>query len=297
MTKAIPPKRIVVAVDLSEPSLAALSAAAGLSARFGARLDVVFVEEPLNPLDIQEGVAASGIAALERRRKIFRLDWTQRVRAATEGLKPSPKLIIVSGSTVSQLLRYATHRRADLLVMGTHGRHGSARFFMSSVAEALVHRSEIPVLAIRENTPFDPQRILIPCHMQRYADEALLYGVEFAQALGAGVTALFVAGPETWELDAEVELQRHVEETLGLESARRVRIIGRSGEPREEIAQEADMGGYDLLVLSAHQRARLSDIVVGSTAERLLRRCRLPLLAVPTRQAAPLSRMLLHGVK
>jgi nucleotide-binding universal stress UspA family protein len=52
-----------------------------------------------------------------------------------------------SVSTV--LARVADEIEADLIVMGTHGRHGVQRFFVGSVAESLVRSTDIPVLIVR----------------------------------------------------------------------------------------------------------------------------------------------------
>ncbi|MES9845660.1 MAG: universal stress protein [Candidatus Sedimenticola sp. PURPLELP] len=54
------------------------------------------------------------------------------------------------------------------------------------------------------------------------------------------------------------------------------------GEPLEKIIEEAHGGGYDLLVISKHgHRASVKDAVMGDTARRVVRRCRIPVLVVP----------------
>ena len=47
------------------------------------------------------------------------------------------------------ILTAADDFHADLIVIGTHGRHGLKRFFLGSVAEAVIRQSRIPVLSIR----------------------------------------------------------------------------------------------------------------------------------------------------
>jgi nucleotide-binding universal stress UspA family protein len=54
-----------------------------------------------------------------------------------------------SGPPWQQTLEVAKEVGADLIVMGTHGRHGLALAFMGSVAEKVVRMSPIPVLTLR----------------------------------------------------------------------------------------------------------------------------------------------------
>ena len=54
---------------------------------------------------------------------------------------------VVTGEVVPMLLR--TVRPGDLLAMTTHGRTGLARWFFGSVAEAVLRRSQVPVLLVR----------------------------------------------------------------------------------------------------------------------------------------------------
>ena len=55
-----------------------------------------------------------------------------------------------------------------------------------------------------------------------------------------------------------------------------------TGEPLDNILEEAHGGGYDLLVISKHgNRASVKDAIIGDTARRVIRRSRIPVLVVP----------------
>jgi nucleotide-binding universal stress UspA family protein len=56
---------------------------------------------------------------------------------------------VLSGQTVSTLIDYIKKSGADLLFVATHGRSGLNRLFMGSVADKLVHSSDIPIFLIR----------------------------------------------------------------------------------------------------------------------------------------------------
>ena len=57
--------------------------------------------------------------------------------------------LVVEGVAHEQITRAAKRLRADLIVMGTHGRTGVARFFVGSVAARVTATAPCPVLTVR----------------------------------------------------------------------------------------------------------------------------------------------------
>jgi hypothetical protein len=60
---------------------------------------------------------------------------------------------VEEGDAVEAILRVAQEVRADLLVMGTHGRTGLGRLLMGSVAEQVVRKAACPVLTVKAPFP------------------------------------------------------------------------------------------------------------------------------------------------
>jgi len=56
---------------------------------------------------------------------------------------------LAHGDTVPQILTTARETKADLIVLGTNGRRGLARFLMGSVAEQILRRAPCPVVTVR----------------------------------------------------------------------------------------------------------------------------------------------------
>jgi len=56
---------------------------------------------------------------------------------------------LAEGVPAEEVLRVARRQRADLLVLGTHGRTGLRRALMGSVAERIVSQARCPVLTVR----------------------------------------------------------------------------------------------------------------------------------------------------
>jgi nucleotide-binding universal stress UspA family protein len=57
--------------------------------------------------------------------------------------------IVESGAVADRIVRAARARRADLIVMGTHGRTGVSRLLLGSVASRVIATSPCPVLTVR----------------------------------------------------------------------------------------------------------------------------------------------------
>lgn len=79
--------------------------------------------------------------------------WSQqRLAALTEKAKKAGVRatgLMVEGDPARQIVRVARSKRADLLVVGTHGRTGLNKFFVGSVAERVVSSATCPVVTVR----------------------------------------------------------------------------------------------------------------------------------------------------
>lgn len=275
-----PPKHVVVAADLSAPSFSALDAAKTLARRWGSSLEVVHVQyEPLAAAAASmEGMSLPMVPPSPAVEERLRRDLRRAV-----GAFPEDRLSVrsIPGWPPHELAELAAPARSEMLVIGTHGYAGLDRLTFGSVAEAVVRRARVPVLAVHERrSPVRVARILAPWREQPYATRALRYARELAGSLGAELHVLNVAESGR-NSDARTRaLRRRLEEVLGSGPGWTLRV--RSGDPREQILKEAGSGRYGILVLSAHRRRFLGDLVLGSTVERVLRHSRVPVLAVPS---------------
>jgi len=101
-----------------------------------------------------EGFIASGVtsAELEAFRRESREESLSCLRRFLESLGDRGvrwRTTVRSGDPRVEILREAERRRADLIVLGTHGRTGVARFFLGSVAGRVVATAPCPVLTVR----------------------------------------------------------------------------------------------------------------------------------------------------
>ena len=138
-------ERILVATDFSESSQLALELALDIAQKFGSELILVHSWEPPNysyaaglyvPLDVIAPIERAAVARLEE---------------ATAQLKqrfPAAKSLLRAGTPWEEVLGAARDIKADLIVMGTHGRRGLERALLGSVAEKVVRMSRVPVLTV-----------------------------------------------------------------------------------------------------------------------------------------------------
>ena len=152
-------KRILVPVDGSATSAKGLGEAIRLAKLTGASLELVNV---VDEMSLALGVEAYAtysqdvLAALrDGAREI--LDSAQ-ARAASAGVGADTKAIETFGARVADLIvDEAVAAKADLIVIGTHGRRGIGRWLLGSDAEQILRLAPVPVLLVRggeaESTP------------------------------------------------------------------------------------------------------------------------------------------------
>lgn len=144
-------KRILVPLDGSAPSRAGLEQALALAKSEGGRVRLVHVvdenalmqgmEPAFNVGELLDALAEEGrkllaeASGLARRRgvKADAVLYEQRI-----------------GRVADRIIREAKNWRADLIVMGTHGRRGIGRLVMGSDAESVLRESPVPLLLVKD---------------------------------------------------------------------------------------------------------------------------------------------------
>ena len=132
--------RLLVAMDFSASSEAALRSAAKLAPLLNGRAVLVHAFDPSTPrLEHTRGGASH---RAEQR--------LQKVISASQADQVVSDKIVTPGDPVEVILDQAKRVRTDLIVMGTNGRRGMHRLVLGSVAESVVRRAGCPVLVVKE---------------------------------------------------------------------------------------------------------------------------------------------------
>ena len=143
-------QRILVPIDGSATAERALQEAIGLAAG-KAQLRLVYVIEELYPLDAEGFVYIDYEALQQAMRSTGERTLTQAAeKVRRSGITAETALLDMPGERVADVIdNEALSWKADLIVIGTHGRAGLSRLLLGSVAEDVVRGASVPVLLVR----------------------------------------------------------------------------------------------------------------------------------------------------
>lgn len=140
------PRSILVPVDGSAASLAALEHAIALAEDAGSSIDVLHVE-PTEELSVRSGTRVSDDVTAELDRAI-----DQAFAQGAPRMSGQLSRRTVSGDPLLRILEVARSGSYELIVMGTHGYIGRVHELLGSVAEGVVRNAPCPVLTVRDPT-------------------------------------------------------------------------------------------------------------------------------------------------
>lgn len=150
-TTHFPPKRIVIATDLSEASRPALAMAAAYGTRFQAELILASVFDPtpfVAPVAIPGPADTLETAAKEMKATIEERLMEHKTGVFAELADAVTIACLRHHAPGEGIVELATEREADLIIVGSHGRTGLKRVLLGSVAERVVRLSRMPVLVV-----------------------------------------------------------------------------------------------------------------------------------------------------
>lgn len=193
-------------------------------------------------------------------------------------------------STAHAIVSAAREMRADLIVMGTHGRHGWSRMLMGSVAERVLHETDVPVLTVRPDLVTEGhgpaiRSVLCPVNFTEVARAALEEATAVAEAFDANLIVLHACEQDELPAGSRMEEQfANWIDPLVRDRTRYERLFVH-GDAASRVLETADQLRGGVLVIGA-QHKRFSDATtIGTTTERLTRFARVPVITV-VRKAA-----------
>ncbi len=204
-----------------------------------------------------------------------------------------------SNSAWRTILDYGAEQDVDLIVMGTHGRHGIDRLLLGSVAEQVVRRAGCPVLTVREARSVErPHReapvMVVPVDFSPSSTLTLEYARDLAALYGARLALVHVVEqvnlPNVYGIDpipvVAPDLQsRSLEALEQLASATLPEdqpydctvLVGHAGHDIVEFANDRDA---DMVVIATHGLTGLKRFLMGSVTEQVLRAASCPVFIV-----------------
>lgn len=143
-----PPRSILAAVDFGDAAASALGIAGVLAREFKAKLTAVHAET----FEAPPYFTREQLDAIEKQRKAARREAAGYLAGFAERHAGQPVTPMVVEAPAADAILHAARGR-DLIVMGTHGRRGAARWWAGSVAERVAGSAQVPVLVVRAGTP------------------------------------------------------------------------------------------------------------------------------------------------
>ncbi len=296
MKKAEPfhPSTILCPLDFSELSDLALKYAATGARVFEADLVVFHAQR----FDLPPYFTSGQIAELKRRRQGEKRQAKDFLRLHVRKiLGPGAEAIAIKHEVddahpVDAILAAAKRHKADLIVMGTHGRGGAKRIWLGSVLENVVRQAGVPVFAVRQkqhefidasNPKTMPklETVLCPVNFSPAAQASVQLAVSLARQFHSKLLSACVVEPG--EKDGihrgKEELASFLEQNgaggCDLETQ------SRKGEAGKEIVSLASRTKADLIILGAQPRQPMHSWLWGDTTEFVLRQAPVPVLIVP----------------
>jgi nucleotide-binding universal stress UspA family protein len=138
-------KRILVAIDGSDPSLKAARMAADIALRFGAQLTLIHV---VPKLLLPPDVYGLTLAEVEKEHRTYAEKLLQKAVAFLAEPGVDTTSTILYGSPAESIASEAAAPDVGMVVVGSRGHGAVARMFLGSVSDRIVHISPKPVLVV-----------------------------------------------------------------------------------------------------------------------------------------------------
>ena len=295
-------RNVLVPVDFSAPSLSAVEFALPLVKKFGADVHLVHVFAKDYPI--------TALVALPLVLPELEIDQSLHRHLKDVAKKYSIQLRrgnihLLKGRPFEEICRLARDISIDLIVISTRGNTGLKYLALGSTAERVVRYSPCPVLVVRPGTAKarKPQlgfkKILVPIDFSECSLKGLAYAKALASQFKSTLALLnsvhfeyYVASDEYARYDlpklmdyaekaAREQMRDLVQKTDW--SGLKVETSLQVGHAGQQICAQAKDGGIDLIVTSTHGSTGLKHVLIGSTAEYVVRHAPCPVLVVPTR--------------
>jgi nucleotide-binding universal stress UspA family protein len=253
-------QNILFLTDFSPAADAAIPSAAEITKRFGAKIFALHMRTPvINPM-----TEPATWSTLEKAAEAQATNQTDMLRKSFAGLEP--QIIIEEGDLYATLLDVVEKNKIDMIVLGTSGRSGVAKFFVGSVAEEIFRRVPCPVLTVGPYTPGKPlaggkiKEIVYATDFSPESVRGAAHAISLAEEFQAHLTVMHVIANEaSGDLLLPGELvkatEQHLRNLVPAEAELwcEPQFVVLQGEAAEKILQVARERDADLIVLGVHQ--------------------------------------------
>jgi len=248
----------------------------------------LLIVNALSPVPSMLGVVGQTPESISARMEELRASLETDLRR--RGVTVPFKVLVDRDSPANALVTTTRKYKADLLLVGTHGRYGLDQFLLGSVSQSVVGRVDCPVLVL--GPQFEPrsnlfQTILFASDLDSTGRASAQYAAQLAVRFCGDLLLLHVISEKP---HAEGRMREWVEDnqTRKLNALVAPEVLGECnhraliayGKPAQEILAAADLRRADLIVLGARKPHLMDDHASWSVLTEVLRNARCPVLIV-----------------
>jgi nucleotide-binding universal stress UspA family protein len=274
-----PPRKILLATDLSARCDRALDRAALLASSWGAELVVLHALEEVD--DLHTSSLGHRLPSWRRPPDAARIA-EEQLRNDMMAVPASVSVMVEDGKPAEVILRAVKTQGCGLIVTGIARDETFGRFGLGATVDRLLRRSKVPVLIVKSRARAPYQNIIVATDFSGSSRHALRAATRLFPEQRLSVFHAYEAPLAGMTPDAA----RHEEEyrkvaaddcakfltTVGLPDRhkRGLKLLVENGEPGQLIRQYARDRAVDLVVLGTHGRTALLEVLIGSTAKQIL---------------------------
>jgi universal stress protein E len=264
--------RVLVAVDLSTASAQVLERAARLRVTPGSELSILHVvpERSLGTPEEREPAMARARRELERQA-------AHMAPMLADGV--SYVVSVVVGAPFLEIVRRAHEEPADLVVLGRHGHRTFTEALLGSTTERVVRSGSTPVLIVNQDAQGGYRRALVAVDLSDTSRAATEIALRLLEPHGGQVRVLHADDGRAWDVTSAILRFLEPYENAGI----RWDVVDRRGDPRSVILGDAEVWKPDLLVLGTHGHSKITQQLLGSVAEAVVRGARCDVLVAGPR--------------
>lgn len=257
-------KTIVVPLDFSSYSLAALKTAQRISAKTGARILCVSVIPSEIDWDLlPEEAKRKHPDLLEEREEALKV-LPKYIRSIAPAKAPIESVVKI-GVPHEQIVRLAEQQKADILVLGAYGKGYEEGKFIGSNLQKVLRNAHCPVLAIKKELNGNAfRKIALATVFDNASKKAFEKILPLARAFKSSLHLLFVNTPEHFTNSSESD-EKMAAFAKGYEQFVIHRHIYNHREAEEGILEFCERKGIHLVSLVAKPKSSSSSYLIGTT--------------------------------
>jgi len=282
-------KHVMVPSDFSLPSKMAANYGVALARKARARLTILHVIEPLPSEAL---VPAEDAARLEIERSEEALQKLSSLLSPEDEEDLDLRIVLKSGNVQKEIVSAAAEQKPQLVVLGTHGRGRLGQLIIGSTTQGVLRKLPIPVLTVcNPIRPVAFGKILFATDLSQSSVEAFPVVLDFAAALHSEVVAVHAlkntARAESGSPDAQSARRgMALLLTAGCQRGMNVQTVVAQGPVFSEVIRTAHETGADVIAIALDRKGVLDRVMLGNTAEQLVRDAHIPILAIPADYAS-----------